>query len=106
MDELLALANEIKSEELPEPYRTISENIGVINTLKLARLYQGTGVYLPKLDNSLRRIRDDKIRKEFNGGNYKELAHKFKLTESWVREIINANRNLDQISMFELPEVL
>lgn len=104
MEDLLALANEIKSEELPEPYRTISENIGVLNTFKLAQLYQGTGVYLPKIENSLRKIRDDKIRKEFNGGNYKELAHKYNLTESWVREIINSSRNLDQISMFELPQ--
>lgn len=77
----------ISSEELPEPYRTISYTIGVDSTLKLAEEYQGTGLYLPKLDGYLRKLRDDRIRKEFNGSNYRDLAHKYKLTEVWIRKV-------------------
>lgn len=90
MSSRYALAEVIGSEELPEPYRTISYTIGVGNTLKLAELYQGTGLYLPKLDGYLRKLRDDKIREEFDGGNYKDLAHKYKLTEVWVRKVISS----------------
>lgn len=96
--------DEINPDELPEPYRDISKMIGLRNTLKLADKYQGTAIYLPKLDALVRRARDERIRAEFNGGNYRALARKYGLTETWVRQVIAEGLNADknQISMFEM----
>lgn len=93
--------NDLKPEELPEPYSTIATNIGAENTIKIAKLYQGTGIYFPKLESILNKIRDKNIRKEFDGANYKELAIKYGLTEKWIREIINKDVDENQVNMFE-----
>lgn len=91
---------ELNPEDLPEPYRAISEMIGLENTLKLADKYQGTAIYLPKLDAALRKVRDDKIKAEFDGGNYRELARKYGLTEVWVRQVITEKIDDNQIILF------
>lgn len=96
-----AWVNDLKPEELPEPYATIMTNIGIDNTLKIIDLYQGTGVYFPKAESILNKIRDRNIRREFRGGNYKELALKYGLTERWIREIVHANMLENQITLFD-----
>lgn len=75
-------------EVLPEPYRKLSKMIGLENTLLLAQEFQGTNLYLPKLDSTLKAARDKRIREEFDGQNIKALALKYGLTESWVRQIL------------------
>jgi Mor family transcriptional regulator len=59
-------------------------------------------LYLPKLDALIRKIRDEKIRNEFNGGNYRELAIKYKLTEVWVRQIVDEKIDSNQLTLFEV----
>jgi len=94
---------EISPERLPETYKHIVAAIGLKATIQLAQKFQGTPLYLPKLDDTLREIRDEKIRKEFNGSNYGELAVKYKLTEVWIREIIDKRpAESNQISLFEV----
>ena len=90
----------LEPEQLPEPYQSMALRIGLENTLKLADMYQGTGFYLPKLDGLLRDIRDKRIREEFNGGNYKELARKYDLTERWIYEIVAQTYDENQTSLF------
>lgn len=94
---------EINSDMLPNPYSEISKMIGLDNTLKLVEKYQGTAIYLPKLDITLRKIRDKKIKDEFNGSNHRELAHKYGLTEVWIRQII-AEPEPDQMNIFDLVQ--
>ena len=79
---------EISPDELPEPYRHLCGIIGLEHTLALAREYQGSMVYLPKLDSTVKLIRDRKIREEFSGANHRLLALKYGLSESWVRQIV------------------
>ncbi|MDP4092582.1 MAG: Mor transcription activator family protein [Bacillota bacterium] len=96
---------EIDPDELTEPYRELSATIGLKNTLKLAEKYQGMALYLPKLDGLIRRLRDEKIRKEFNGGNYRELAIKYKLTEVWIRQIVDDHPvESNQVTLFEIAK--
>jgi Mor family transcriptional regulator len=92
---------EITPELLPEPYQTLAREIGLSHTLKLADLYQGTGFYLPRLDRTLARIRNQNIRDEFNGENHKELAIKYGVTEQWVYKILgDKGVDEDQVSFF------
>ncbi|MDK2902462.1 MAG: hypothetical protein PWQ93_381 [Clostridiales bacterium] len=85
----------LDAESLPEPYKSIADEMGLENALKLAEILGGLNVYFPKLDSILRQSRDERIGKEFNGCNYKELAAKYGLTESWIRNIVNQKRQTD-----------
>ena len=83
--------NEISADILPEPYRRMFSILGVEVTLKIAAEFQGMNVYFPKLDGTLKTIRDRRIRDEFNGHNVRELARRFGLTETWIRQILAEN---------------
>ncbi|ALA68822.1 hypothetical protein GT50_00465 [Geobacillus stearothermophilus 10] len=94
---------DVKPDDLPEPYYQMAKEIGVEATLKIAKLFGGTKIYLPKHDTALQTVRDRQIRKEYNGYNCKELAIKYNLTENWVRSIVrgkNAAEDLDQLTLF------
>jgi Mor family transcriptional regulator len=92
---------DITPELLPEPYQTLAREIGLPHTLKLADLYQGTGFYLPRLDRTLAKIRNQRIREEFNGANHKELAIKYGITTQWIYKILeDQGVDEDQVSLF------
>ncbi len=86
--ELQPWISEVTPEMLPEPYRKLCGLIGILNIIKLAEVFQGTTVYFPKLDGTLKTIRNSQIREEFDGGNVTELAIKYSLTEVWIRQIL------------------
>lgn len=95
--------DELTADDLPEPYRQIAQLIGVKNTVSLADALGGTHIYLPKVESALRSLRDRKIRQEFTGYNYRELAHKYDLTEKWVRAIVAEDAtNPDQVDIFDI----
>lgn len=93
---------ELKPEDVPEPYRRMATLIGMEATLALAREYGGGVVYLPKLDSALRVIRDRRIRAEYTPHNVRALAHRYNLTEEWVRKIGLAGQSDGQIDIFEM----
>lgn len=88
---------EIDVKDLPEPYDILAQRIGVENMLKVAEIFDGEYVYFHKVEAILRPIRNKKIREEFNGYNYNELAKKYGLTEIMIRticqDIIKKHRN-------------
>lgn len=92
--------NELPVEQFPEPYQTMAREIGVRNTIKLARHFAGMGMYFPKLDDALAVVRNKRIKEEFNGSNYKDLARKYNLTERWIYEILKTEEIKDQTSLF------
>ncbi|WP_206460651.1 Mor transcription activator family protein [Anaerovorax sp. IOR16] len=96
---------ELTVDMLPEFYQQVVSIIGVDNFLNLCKEIGGTNMYIPKLDSVIRPIRDKKIRKEFNGANYKDLAIKYNLCERWVRDIINPKECEGQINLFEMQAV-
>lgn len=91
---------DLPAERFPEPYQTMAREIGIRNMLKLARFYAGTGMYFPKLDDTLTTLRNERIRAEFDGGNHKELARKYDLTERWIYEILKIEESADQTTLF------
>lgn len=87
-NEIEKLWESIRTEDLPDPYGDIADLIGKENTLLLASSFSGTTIYLPKLNKVTAKIRNAQIRKEFNGGNYKQLAKKYGVSEAWVRIVV------------------
>ena len=41
-----------------------------------------------KIESLEKTVRDELIKEEFDGSNYKELALKYGLTETWIRNIV------------------
>lgn len=80
---------ELKFEDLRDEQRQIAETIGMEPYLELTRKFGGTSIYIAKAEDIQRRIdRDERIRVEFDGTNYAQLAAKYGLTEVWIRNIV------------------
>lgn len=79
----------LKLTDLKEEQRQIAEIIGLEAYLKLSRAFGGTTIYIAKAEEIVKRAeRDQKIREEFDGSNYAQLAVKYGLTEVWIRNIV------------------
>jgi Mor family transcriptional regulator len=102
---------DIEIEDLDEPYYQIAEKMGIKVALEMAKMFQGSQVYFPKVETSCNPKRKQLIKEEFNGYNYRELAEKYGFTERWVREIckdqVERERNKppeNQLSLFDSVE--
>lgn len=94
----------IKLSDLQRDQRELAEVIGIEAYLKLVKIYGGTTIYIAKMDKLQNIKRDAEIVKNFNGYNYKQLAHKHHLAERTVREIIaraNLLNGAIQMSFFD-----
>lgn len=81
-------AKELTFSMLPDGIcKSIAEEIGVDNLLKLAVLVGGSTFYMPQAKNILRPLRDQKIREEYNGYNVEELVKKYGVTQRSVYKI-------------------
>lgn len=98
--ELSPWIQELTEDQLPEPYKTLAAQFSVQTALRFAELYQGTGVYYPKLDSQLAEIRNKRIRAEFSGSNQRALAVKYGLTERWIYEILGSIPDDRQTTLF------
>lgn len=74
---------------LPPPYDVIARIAGIDAALEVAKEYGGEQVYMAKYETVIRPIRDVKIRREFNGFNFKALARRYQITEQMVRNIVS-----------------
>ncbi len=99
-DGLHDIAAQMTVEELPESYQPVAEIVGVEGALRLAQHLGGLSFYYPRLDSLLRDKRDAQIRAEFTGCNHRDLARKYKLTESWIREIVQRRPADEQPNLF------
>ena len=78
-----------------------------IGKRKICLLYTSTYLYVPKADNMARMVRDAKIRKEYNGHNYRRLAVKYGLSEISVRNIVENEKGRPipgQMTMFDMAK--
>jgi Mor family transcriptional regulator len=99
-DGLKEIAATMSIDELPESYQPVAEIVGVEGALRLAKHLGGLYFYYPRLDSLLRDKRDAQIRAEFTGCNHRDLARKYALTESWIREIVQRKPAFEQTDIF------
>ncbi len=78
----------VKEKDLPEIYQEIARIVGVDNAVRLSEYLGGMHLYFPKIEKLLRDKRDAAIREEFTGFNHRALAHKYGLSEKWIRAIV------------------
>lgn len=97
----LRLEDELKIEEIEEPYRTIADKIGIQNLLRLSKQFGGMSIYIPKPDTLLRQAKYTLIKKEFNGYNHAQLARKYNLSEKWIRNICGDGHCKGQMTIYD-----
>ena len=79
---------EIPLSMLPEVYQDLAQTVGLDGALALGEEFGGMSLYLPKIESALRFWRDEKIKREFDGANVVQLARKYRLTSTRVRQIL------------------
>lgn len=92
MSSYMTISYEVTRADVPEHYHDIVDEIGLDAFLKLVRLCGGEDLYIPQWESLIRGPRDRDIRARFNGGNYKQLAREYRLSERQTRKIINGTR--------------
>ena len=75
-------------ELLDSDQRELAEIIGWDAYRKLLVNYAGCTIYIKKPERIVKQNRDEEIFRKFKGGNYRELAKEFRLSESAVRKIL------------------
>ena len=88
MNKAEVLLAEATMDDLPETMREFAQSAGMAVTLDFLRFNGGIYLYVPKLDVIERRVRDRAIKREFNGENLNEIAHKYNVTSITARRII------------------
>ena len=83
MDRLIEeIAQELTVDMMPNGiWKTVAQEIGAVNTVKLLFILNGDSVYVPKP------ARNKLIQKEFTGYNYDALAQKYGLTRGYIRRL-------------------
>lgn len=85
----MSLLDKLMLDDLDEDQRQLAECIGMESYKNLLRNYAGSYIYICKPDTITANVRDEQIRKEFDGYNYLDLAKKFNLSEISIRRIIS-----------------
>lgn len=83
--------------ELAELYNRLcmaSDQLTPLTVMKiLVQTLGGSRIYIPTLKYLERIERNKRIRQEFHGGNYRELAARFGLTVMTIRVIVHSERS-------------
>lgn len=80
---------DLRSEQLPEPYRTIAEITSLEAALAIADAYGGDQLYFPFLGRDLLPQRDEMIYDEYRqGAQVRDLARAYDLTVARIYRII------------------
>ena len=79
---------DIKLTDLKEQHRQYAEIIGVENLISLAKVYGGTNIYIPQMSELLKNQKYSLIIKDYTGGNIKELARKYNVSERTVYRLV------------------
>jgi Mor family transcriptional regulator len=88
-------------DDLDDKSKEIAELIGLDKFLKLSEVYGGTRIYLNKMSEVIKSVRDKRIKKEYNRYNLKALAVKYDLTEERIKQIVREKNHENQLDLFE-----
>ena len=81
----MSALDRVQMSDLDEEQQQVAELIGLDNYKRLVSVFGGLSIYIPKADAWERMARDEQIREEFDGYNFKELAGRYGLTEVRIR---------------------
>ena len=65
----------VQMENLDEEQKVLAELIGLEAFKSLVRAFNGTSIYIPKIESLEKTVRDELIKEEFDGSNYNCLLY-------------------------------
>ncbi len=74
----------VKKEDLPEGSRDLVDVFGIDIVMELIDYSGGSCIYLPSKSAVIKNARNRIIKEDFNGGNYKELASRYGISDIQV----------------------
>jgi Mor family transcriptional regulator len=80
--------NYIRLEDIPSSYRDIASIVGVDSFIEICKLFGGNSMYFPTARTILKPVRDENIKRGFNGSNIRELSLKYGICETQIRKIL------------------
>lgn len=92
--------DDLRIEDLPEPYSEMAELIGIKNTLKIADHFGKQQIYFKSLKEIISERKRRYIIDNFNGVNHAELARITDYSLQYVYEILAEDRNKRQCGLF------
>jgi len=78
----------MKIEDLPEVFRPVAGKVGLAKFMELSEYLGGISLYIPFPEKMVTKVRNRMILEEYPHLSFAEIARKYKLTETWVRDII------------------
>lgn len=83
------LLEQLTLDDLDEEQQELAECIGLDAYKKLVATYAGNPINVRMPERVTMKLRNEKIRADFNGHNYIELSKKYGLGKNQLRNIIN-----------------
>lgn len=83
------LVNELTLDDLEGEQRALAECLGLAAYRRLLLMYAGSTFTVRMPDTVTIPLRNKRIRSEFNGYNWGELARKYNLHEKTIRNIVS-----------------
>lgn len=80
--------SDIKVQDLPPAFQQLAEEFGAPVVFKIIEKMGGEYIYIPSMKTVLKNVRDRLICEEFDGKNYRQLARKYSISMTHVREVI------------------
>lgn len=77
---------------IPEPYRTYIDIMGLDAFRGMIKRYGGKKIYIPKNGFLENMIRDENIKREYNGSNISELSRKYDISRDRIYKIIKNSK--------------
>lgn len=84
----MSLLDNLTPEDLDADQRELADCIGIEAYRKLITTYAGSSLNIRMPDRITLKLRNENIKKDFNGYNFLELAKKYNLCESSIRKIV------------------
>lgn len=82
------LMSQIVMDDLQEQHKPIAKCLGMESFLKLVEEYGGSSIYIPQAKEVVKMRIYRMISEEFDGTNIKQLANKYKVSESTVYNVV------------------
>ncbi len=80
--------NWIETDDLPEPFKEIADDVGVDIVKYLVENWGGAVIYVPTLTRLMSRCLDKTIRSEYTGANEMDLARQYGVSRARVRKAL------------------
>lgn len=86
------ILDDVVIEDLAPTLQMLAGIVGLEGALGISAEYGGMNIYIPKLENSLVKPRERAITRAFTGENYQDLARRFKVSDRYVRTVVEKAR--------------